>query len=53
MSEKPLPYDGHDEKSSETHKPELSEEGGRRKSVALNIIENPLRVRPRNRANLY
>jgi hypothetical protein len=31
--------------ATETHQPDLAEEGGRRrKSVALNIIENPLKV---------
>jgi hypothetical protein len=60
MSEKPsedFAYDAQNEKSSETHKPELpdhkpelSEEGGRRKSVALNIIQNPLKVKLRGYA---
>lgn len=33
-----------DKKASETFEPELVEETGRRQSVALNIIENPLKV---------
>lgn len=41
----------HDEKNgtapAEASKPEeLVETGGRRRSVALNIVENPLRVSP-------
>lgn len=40
----------HDEKHSiaEDAQPGLAEQAGRRKSVALNIIHNPLKVRPQN-----
>lgn len=44
MSDSREDYD--DKKTTETFEPEpdLTEQGGRRQSVALNIIENPLKV---------
>ena len=43
MSDKDSPdaYASHDEKMAE---PEMADPAGRRKSVALNVVENPLRV---------
>ncbi|KAJ9621930.1 hypothetical protein H2203_006811 [Taxawa tesnikishii (nom. ined.)] len=45
MNEKAEDISQYDEKSSPTRLPgpELAEEGGRRRSVALNIVENPLK----------
>lgn len=34
----------HDEKITTHHEPDLAEATGRRASVALNIVENPLKV---------
>ena len=37
--------DSHDEKNvARTPEPEMADSAGRRKSVALNIVENPLKV---------
>lgn len=47
MDEKVAPdaaFNSHDEKNVQPPTPELVETAGRRKSIALNLVENPLKV---------
>lgn len=55
MADKVTPeveYASHNEKGAahhQDHEPELADADGRRHSVALNIVHNPLKVRPATR----
>lgn len=43
-AETDVAYSTHDEKNTQASDPGFSEMAGRRKSVAVNLVENPLKV---------